>query len=293
MPALTKDITSLMETYFTPDLIAEYQRKGSQIKPLVMGPKNINAEFVKWYVRSKIEAVKKPRGEVITLTNPTHGDVTAELQPYYTRTTIQRQDEAQFNFPHIRADYARDGAEAVGRKCDDIIVTEGLGKSIASGTQSTPVGSATTETGMTLAKIQAAVEILGNNDVGMGNYACLVAPPQWQELMNIDAFASSDFVTNSVWDKGMYQSRYFNRTLFMEYTGLPLSATNVRTCYLWEKSAVGFADSVGIRYYIDFDGKRDENDIVAYVDAAATLIQEKGVVPIYCDETLATAYANL
>ncbi len=293
MPALTSDISSLMETFFTPELILEYQRKGSQLKHLVMGPKHIAAEFAKFYVLSKIEAVKKERGEVIPITAPTHGDISAKIEQYYTREPIGRDDEALFGFPDIRERYAVTGAMAVGRKCDDIIVKNGLSLSVKSGSQSTPVGSASTDTGITLAKVQAAVEILGSNDVGMGNYACLVAPQQWQDLMKIDQFANADFGLPQVWGNATYQSRWFDRTMFIEYTGLAVSSNLVRTCFLWDQSAVGFADADGIKYYIDFDGRRDQNDIVSYVDAAATLIQEKGVVPIFCKEQSTATYAAL
>ncbi len=294
MPNVTAEISDAFRTMYRPNLIIQYQLMGSQLRKYMMGPSEINAENVKFDVISKIEAVSKARGEKITYSQPKHGHVFADLETRYALSRIDRQDMARLDKPDIMMKYAMQGASAVGRAQDSIILNDGFAAA-ATDSASTKVSSLTGATqGLTLEKAVAGVEALSRNDVGYGQIYAVVGPAQWSDLMKLEQFANADWAEKGVWMSGMPEApRNFRGATWFCYNGLPVSATNVATCYVWDKAALGYADSDGMWFETDYEIDEDSFKILHGMDVASCAIQPAGVSVIYAKQAAIADYADL
>lgn len=187
--------------------------------------------------------------------------------------------------------YAQNGAYALGRSLDDLIIEVALGgaKTGENGVTTTPFATATQSiavggTGLTIAKLRTAKKILTANEVDIANdplYLAVTAT-QIDNLLGTTEVTSADFNTVKALVNGDVDS--FMGFKFVNIERLGVDGSGDRRCFAWAKSGL----HVGI--WNDINTKITERADKSYATQVyvkgtfgATRTDEKKVVEIICD----------
>lgn len=190
--------------------------------------------------------------------------------------------------------YAKAAAAAMGRSMDDVIIAAATGAAstgeTGSGTANldatdNTVGSASSNDGLTLAKLQEAKRKMDLNDVdpSIPRYLA-VGPKQIEDLLGNTTVTSSDY--NSV--KALVQGELdtFMGFKFIMTNRLAVSATDVRTCFAWAEDGITLGLGKDISARIDERADKSYATQVYYcMSLGAVRMEEDKVVQIFCDET--------
>jgi hypothetical protein len=187
--------------------------------------------------------------------------------------------------------YAQNGAYALGRKLDDIIISAALGtaKTGENGSTDTAFATATQQiavggTGLTVAKLRQARRILAANEVDFSQDMLYIAvtAQQIDNLLGTTEVTSSDF--NSV--KALVQGDVdtFMGFKFIQTELLGLDGSGDRRCIAWAKSGmhVGMWNDINAKVGERAD-KSYNTQVYVKGTFGATRVEEKKVVEIICD----------
>ncbi len=133
-------------------------------------------------------------------------------------------------------------------------------------------------TGMTIAKLLSAKEILDGNDVDENDRFIVMSSVEFSDLLNTTEVKSSDYNTVKALVNG--QLNTFLGFTFKRYQLLTATST-VRSCFAWQKNSMLLA--VGKDVITDVGQRRDKNmatQVYAGMSIGATRMDEKGVVQI-------------
>ena len=186
--------------------------------------------------------------------------------------------------------YAINGAMALGRAMDDVIISAATGtaKTGEDGTVSTafPAGqtAGTTAGGLTIAKLREAMQLLIAAEVDVDNEElyCAIGAQQHDDLLGQTQAVSLDFTTKPVLVDGRIKS--FMGFNFIDSQRLALSGTD-RTAVCWAKSGLhlGLWNDINARI-TERDDKSYSTQVYLKATFGATRVEEKKVVAITCSE---------
>jgi len=186
--------------------------------------------------------------------------------------------------------YAINGAMALGRAMDDVIISAATGtaKTGEDGTVSTalPAGqtAGTTSGGLTIAKLREAMQLLIAAEVDVDNEElyCAIGAQQHDDLLGQTQAVSLDFTTKPVLVDGRIKS--FMGFNFIDSQRLALSGTD-RTAVCWAKSGLhlGLWNDINARI-TERDDKSYSTQVYLKATFGATRVEEKKVVAITCSE---------
>lgn len=166
--------------------------------------------------------------------------------------------------------------DVINRKIDSDIITE-----LNTGTVNT--GAAVTAS---LALVMKSTTILQNAKVPLdGQVYGLITPAFRAYLMQIAAYASSDYVTtrpmekdDAVWTNMTKMKDWLDVKWIVDPT-LPGVGTNAEKCFLFHKSAVGHAvNTGGIMTEVDYNNEHDYSFARCSVYMGTQILQNSGVV---------------
>tara|TARA_R110000824_G_scaffold30711_4_gene100765 strand:- start:3569 stop:4435 length:867 start_codon:yes stop_codon:yes gene_type:complete len=186
--------------------------------------------------------------------------------------------------------YAVNGAMALGRSMDDVIISAmtGTSKTGEDGTTSTsfPSGqtASTTSGGLTVAKLREAMQLLIAAEVDVDNEPlyCAIGAQQHDDLLGETQAISLDFTTRPVLVEGRIKA--FMGFNFIDSQRLGLSGSN-RTAVCWAKSGLhlGIWNDIEARV-TERDDKSYSTQVYLKGTFGATRVEEKKVVAITCSE---------
>ena len=188
--------------------------------------------------------------------------------------------------------YAINGAYALGRAMDSLIISAALGtaKTGENGTTNTSFATATQQvavgtSGLTVAKLRAAREILLSNevDVEVDPLFIAVTAKQLDDLLGTTEVTSSDYNTVKALVQGQLDTFLGFKFIHTELLGV--DGSNNRRVIAWAKSGLhlGMWNDINTR----IDPRADKSYATqVYVKGTfgATRTEEKKVVEILCDE---------
>jgi hypothetical protein len=187
--------------------------------------------------------------------------------------------------------YAMNGAYALGRSLDDIIITAALGtaKTGENGSNDTAFATATQQiavgaTGLTVAKLRTAKKILTANEVDVMNDPLYIAvtAQQVDDLLGTTEVTSADFNSIKALVQGDIDS--FMGFKFVNIERLGLDGSNDRRCFAWAKSGlhVGMWNDINTKITERAD-KSYATQVYVKGTFGATRTDEKKVVEIICN----------
>ena len=254
---------------------AAYQRQGSKLRNTVRPRNNVTGAIAVFQKVGKGAASTKARHGKVPVMNVDHQAVECQLYDYYAGDWLDKLDELKIDHDE-RAVLVNAGAYALGRKTDELIITE-LDKSTNVALDAT--------TGLTKDKVLAAFEMLGQADVpDDGERFAVVGWKQWSELLQIEEFADSQYIgTDELPWKGT-QAKHWLGTLWMPHSGLTKSGS-VRQCYWYHKTAIGHAIGSEVKSEITYHGDRAAWFVNNMMSQGAVLIDQAGIVAMRCLES--------
>ena len=219
-------------------------------------------------------AQTKGRHAMVPVTGLEHSAIEVPLVDFYVGEWIDKLDELKTNIDE-RQVLPNPGAFALGRKTDELIID-----ALSSATQTAGAGT----NGLTKAKVLQAFEQLGTNDVpDDGQRFAVIGWRQWSDLLDLQEFASAEFVGDDQlpW-RGMQAKRWLGTT-WLPHSGLPL-ADGVRSCFWYHKSAVGHAIGQEVTSDVTWHGDRAAHFVANSMSQGAGLIDAAGVIKLPCRE---------
>ena len=164
----------------------------------------------------------------------------------------------------------------IRRDMDDTIITE-----LANATQDYGTGT------MTLANIQGALAILGNNDVPTEeseNMWGLLSPAALAYLMQDQKFTSSDYVEMKPLVGPVRKVLRWAGVNWIVSSRVTGKGTSSERLYIWHRAALGYAVNMGEeKIFIGYDEKQDTSWTRATVYHASKILQNSGIVKITHD----------
>ena len=186
--------------------------------------------------------------------------------------------------------YAINGAMALGRAMDDLIVTAATGtsKTGEDGTTSTsfPSGqtAGTTSGGLTVAKLREAMQLLIAAEVDVDNEPlfCAIGAQQHDDLLGETQAVSLDYTNLPVLVDGRIKA--FMGFNFIDSQRLAISGTD-RTVICWAKSGLhlGLWNDINVQIS-DRADKSYSTQVYVKGTFGATRVEEEKVVAITCSE---------
>ena len=255
-----------------------YQRQGSKLRNTVRTIGNVNGSSAIFQKVGKGTASTKSTHGMVPVMNLNHTSVEVILQDYYAGDWVDRLDELKTNIDE-RQVIANAGANALGRKTDELIIA-----ALATATTHTIVDS---NVGMTKDKILSAFQTFGANDVpDDGQRYCVVGWKQWSELLKIEEFVNADYIGKEALPFAtITQAKMFLGTIFVPHSGLPIDASDIRSCFYYHRTAIGHAAASDVKTDITWHGDRAAHFVNNMMSQGAGLIDQSGIVTIKCDET--------
>ena len=211
--ALTIDQAFIRQ--FESEVHMAYQRMGSKLRNTVRFKGAVQGKSTTFQKVGKGAAATKSRHGNLPVMNIDHSNVECLLADYYASDYVDKLDELKINIDE-RQVVAQNSAYALGRKSDDIIITQL--------DASTNVITEASTDGLTQTKINTVFESFGANDVpDDGERYFVVSPAGWVDLLSISAFSDADFIGSDdlPYKGGMVAKRWLG-FMWMTHSGLPL-----------------------------------------------------------------------
>ncbi|MEI8394600.1 MAG: phage capsid protein, partial [Rhodospirillaceae bacterium] len=216
--------TSIPQSFikqFESEVHQAYQRLGSKLRSTVRSKSSVIGASTVFQKVGKGTASTKSRHGAVPVMNLDHTPIECTLADYYAGDWVDRLDELKTNLDE-RSVIANAGAYALGRKTDELIITQL--------NTNTNFAGANTD-GLTKDKVLTAFEMLGAADVpDDGQRYAIVGWKQWSQLLGIAEFANADYVGPDQLPWQGTQAKHWLGTLWLPHSGLTASA-GVRLCH--------------------------------------------------------------
>lgn len=272
---MTSTIDISFVKQFEADVHMSYQQQGSKLKGTVRSKDNIKGISTTFQKIGKGTASTKARHGLVPIMDLEHTRVECTLSDYYAGEWIDSLDELKQNIDERQA-AANAGAYALGRKTDELIIT-------ALSTSSNSIGDYSA--GLSKDLILSAFESLNTAEVpDDGQRYGIVGAHQWNELLSISEFSNSDYVGEAYpWLKGT-ESRKWLGIVWMMHTGLPVTDTTKRDCFIFHKSALGHACGQEVKTDVSWHGDHSAFFVCNSMSQGACLIDTAGAIKLKCDD---------
>ena len=226
--------------------------------------------------------------------NPAHGRRRAFFTDAGGGVYVDKVDEVKMLID-ANSVYAQSLARAQNRKFDDLVIaafnaaaTDMSSADTVTGTTALPSAQITANggTNLTMTKINTMVAKFNADDVDEEDRYFVYSPAGMQKLLGDSTVTSSDFSTIQALTRGTFpQDATWMGLKWRRSTRLPISG-NIRSCFGWQKNAMGLAVGLVSDIMIDKVPTKLNSTLVQLVmSAGAVRIDDKGVYQIDIDES--------
>lgn len=297
---MSTSITVAFITSYEAKVTEVFQRRGSHLLNAVRHRSGVVGSTASFNKIGTGVATTKARHGTITPMNQTHTAPTCTLVDFYAGDWVDKLDEAKTNIDE-RDVIASGGAMALGRKVDSQITV-----TLDATTQST-ITLTMTNKATVLATALEFAEAAWDNDVpNDGEVYAAVTSRYWSQLMTIDAFSRSDFVSfDGLPFKqgpavGIGRWKDWQGIKWTLHTGLPGKGTATAKVFIWHKQALAYASakSAGniaanqaVAADITWHGDRAAHFVNHLMSGESCLIDDTGVIEGNLDDTAAIVVA--
>lgn len=286
---MSTEITTAMVEQYSANVQILMQQKESRLRPLVRveaGVVGKNAFFDQ--LNSTAAVLRTQRHADTPLVSTPHLRRRVSLGDYDWADLIDNMDLKKILTDPASA-YALNARNAMNRAMDDVLVTASLGTayggvdgstSYTFNTSNNQIANAST--GLTLAKLLSAKQILDANEVDDDDRFCVIGSKQLSDLLNTAEVKSSDYNTVKALAAGSIDT--FLGFKFIRSERLSV-ASSIRKCIAGQKNSLLLA--IGLEVIVDVGPRRDKNmanQVYLGMSIGATRMDEKGIVEIDCLE---------
>lgn len=276
-------LSNAFVTLFDAEVKQAYQGK-AQLVGAVRQRRGVEGSTVKFpKVGTGVATIRVPQTDVTPL-NVGFSTVTCTLADYNAAEYSDIFSQAKVNFDE-RQELVQVVSNAMGRRQDQIIL-DALAASSTSLTVANSIGGATTN--LNVAKLREAKRLLDKGNVDPTDRHIVIHANGLASLLSETAVTSSDF--NSV--KALVQGD-INTFLGFQFHvlgdrsegGLAIDGSLDRTCFAFHKSALGYAEGIGMRTEINYIPEKTSWLVNEVFSAGAITIDAGGIVQLTCRES--------
>ena len=287
---MSTQITTAFVNQFSSNIQMLSQQMGSLLRNAV-DVETVNGEKAFFdQVGSAAAVLRTSRHADTPLIDTPHSRRMVTMSDYEYADLIDDQDKVRL-LVDPTSTYSRAAAAAMGRAMDDAIIAAALGTALTGkdGGTSTAFATATNQiaagaTGLTLAKLISAKEILdaGDVDPSIPRYI-VVSPKQITNLLNSTTVTSSDF--NTVKALAMGEINSFVGFNFIVSNRLGVDGSSARRVIAFAGDGIKLA--IGREPVARIDERADKSyatQIYYAMTLGSTRMEEKKVVEVLCTE---------
>lgn len=268
---MSASITNAFISQYTNEVKQLFQQKGSKLMDKARVHRNVVGSTYDFHTLAAVEANTKSRSADVTGLDPTSAKVTATMADYFAPIYIDKLDELKTN-ANLRMEYATASTNAIGRKCDDIMIT-----ALAAGSIVAP----TVAGGLTYAKLLEALTLLNAAEVDPEKRVLVVGAKQMSDALGLDQLTSQDYVqVSNIMNAGVGSALGF---AWVMSTRLPLAVAN-RTCFAYNMDSLGLAIGQDITTEINYIPEKVSFLTNSFVSLGSVIVDTAGVVEITCVE---------
>ena len=290
-----------MSTQVTTAFVQQYsanvqmlsQQMGSRLRDAVRVENVVGKNAFIDQIGSATAALRTSRHADTPQMDTPHDRRRLSLADYEYADLVDDQDKVRMLIDPTSS-YARAAAAAMGRAMDDVIITAATGTANTGETGSgsatldatlNSVGSASSNDGLTLAKLREAKRKMDLNDVdpSIPRYIA-VGPKQIEDLLGDTTVTSSDFNTVKALVQGELDT--FMGFRFIMSNRLTVDSNDIRKCFAWAEDGLTLGVGKDISARIDERADKGYATQVYYcMSIGSVRMEEDKVVQIFCDET--------
>ena len=215
----------------------------------------------------------------VTALGVTHSNVTATLTDFVAPEYTSIFDQQKVNYDE-RQELVEVVSNAIGRRVDQIKI-DALDAASSPQTVANSVGGANTD--LNFAKIREASKKLSAKNVPANDRYLIVHANGLANLLSESQATSVDFVSSKNLMSGDVSSYMgFNVIVMgdMDEGGLAIDGSSDRTCYAMHKSALGYAEGIGLKTEINYVPERAAWLTNCMLSAGAIAVDDNGIVRI-------------
>jgi len=258
---------------FDSEVKLAYQQMGSRLRGTVRLKNTKGASTCRFQKLGKGSASQKSRHGDVPVMNAVHTYVDATMADWYAADYVDKLDEFKTNIDE-RGILVQTASGALGRKSDNIVITA-LTSSLAAAQNIT---TATYASALTTTVAKKIFKKFNDNDVpDDGNRVVLVGTQQWNDLLGITEFISSDYIGAQAPIVQGTQARKWLNMWWMMHTGLATSGAST-ICIAYHKTAIGLGENYNITTEINYVPTKAAFFINSMLSAGAIRIDDYGVV---------------
>ncbi len=290
---MSSQVTTAFVQQYSANVQMLSQQKGSRLRDAVNIENVVGKNaFIDQIGKATAQLRTSRHGDTPQLDTP-HARRRVSLASYEYADLIDDQDKVRMLIDPT-SQYAQAAAAAMGRAMDDVIIDAALGTASTGETGSgsatldstnNMVGSASSNDGLTIAKLLEAKRKMDLNDVdpSIARYIA-VGPKQIEDLLGTTQVTSSDFNTVKALAQGDINT--FLGFEFIMTNRLDVDSNDIRSCFAWAEDGITLGIGKDVSARIDERSDKGYATQVYYcMDIGAVRMEESKVVKIFCDET--------
>lgn len=283
---MSKYLSAAAATQFDSEVLHEYQGMGD-LRQSVTVRTGVVGDTYKFRTMGK--GLAHQRGSTQTDVTPmdvSHALQTCTLENWVAPEYTDIFDDVEVNFQE-RAELAQTIAGGLSRREDQLIIDACDASSSYAGTVTTAIGGADTDLNPT--KLRRASRYLNANGVGMAGRTLMHGALQLEALLGNTEATSSDFNTVKALVNGEINSFVgFNFRMIEDrasYEGGITVAANVRDCYAYHLTAIGFASGIDPKTEVNYIAQKVSWLANGLLKAGSVVRNANGLVKVQCDES--------
>ena len=234
-------------------------------------------------IGSGVAQVRIPQSDVTPL-NVDYSQATVNMQDWIAAEYSDIFNQAKVNFDE-RQELVQVVGKAVARRADQLVINA-LATSSTSNTVGTNIGG--TGSNMNIEKLIAAKQVLDTKNVPMQDRFMLIHANSLAGLLAETEVTSSDFNTVKALVQGQLDTYLGFKIITIgdrDEGGLVGGGSGqTRKVWAWHRSAVGMAESMGIKSEINYIPEKTSWLVASMFSAGAVAIDNQGIVEITCTE---------
>ena len=279
---MSLSLTNVQQVEFDALVKAQYQSLGFKLRDTMRLRSDIVGNTCQFRKVGEVIAVPYAYQQQAVIQDPGFYAETATLQKYMAPTAVDEIQDLTVNFD-ARRENAMVVAYAIGRRSDQIMID-------ALNNSGTSNNVATNASNLTYAKLRETLAYFEENAVPIEERYFACSGNNMAALLADDQIISRLYTSNDAVAVGTLNFRDLmgmNIRVIptMPEGGLPLSGT-IRTCFAWQKRALGMAIGQDMRTEINYLPQYTSWLVNGVFFAGATAIDNLGIITVDCDESV-------
>lgn len=279
---MSVSLSAVQQKVFDAQVKAAYKSSGNLLRGTFRMRENIQGTTCDFRKADYITAEEYAFQTSVVAQDPNFSKVTCTLKPYRAATLIDDVEQWLVNFDE-RAEDAVLLAQAVGRRVDQV----GINALAASGTANTIANGGE---GLTFPKVRAINKFFNKKAVPHNQRYIAITATAEDQIMSSLQFTNNQFTQLNAVTKGSLNGAFvmgMNWIVIpdMDEGGLPLSG-NIRTCFAWNKMAMGMATGRIFGTQIERRVDIDSWQCLSKIFVGNTAVDAVGVISCDIDESV-------